>query len=105
MTVIVRRETDEEYKSSDRNRKHLLKIADRLDVIARNLSLTGGQIRKETEEASKTYLHGPWTSATRMAFNELQGLRRALGYDDAQDDYIRQKIAECANLVRHHLGE
>jgi len=92
-------------ESSDRNRKDLLKIADGLDVIARNPSLTGEQLRKETEEASKTYLRGPWTPAESKVLNELEELRLALGYADSQDDYIRQKIAECANLVRHHLGE
>lgn len=92
-------------ESSDRNRKDLLKIAERLDVIARNLSLTGEQLGKETDAASKTDLRGPRTPAESKVLNELEELRLALGYDDAQDDYTRQKIAECANLVRHHLGE
>ena len=94
---------------NDRNRKNLLEMAEKLDVIAGNPRLTGEQLRKATEDALKTHVLGSGTDAERTIFNAIEDLNSVLRSDDTLDEkwlsWARGRIVQFTNEVRQYLGE
>jgi hypothetical protein len=92
-----------EQQDKKTNHDNLLRIADELDAICENASLSGEALKREIKKALKPKLYWPHSPTIQKLFDDICDLY-ARHAPDLTDEIIRHHLVGCVLLIRTFLN-